>query len=332
MTGVDNAFRWVKGETSEVALDSYTVVGATKDRAEQGIRKHAKEILVVTAVVTALVMGVAALQLFAGGGGLKIVPVGFSSLVAPYSRNVFSFVQWTAQGGLELGGVIFSAVPQCVHIFVKEYAGACQFVNTAIVPIIMQLARPVLVWGTTLYAAYHSVKGVKALYESATNMPGEGSGVIHCIKTSVLKYKLVAWILAPIGLRVSWLASFFGKKCSDATSASWIKIQSIWQSSQEATASLWAQARDSIGLLLKFRSMVLSEEQKPKSDESVFDEKAGAEGPSSSPEAVVVEQAVPKEKERLWCQETSFGINGPSTQNVLKKKVLFTHSKCVTEI
>lgn len=225
-----------------------------------------------TILITMLVVGIAALQVFAGGLPLNMAKLclkhAFLS-VRHVEINTLPFVQGPVQVGVEAIGLVFSTVQQGVSAFVTEYIRAYYFVTTVVVSVIARLVQLVLVWGITLYTAYHSAKGAKALY-TAVNTDTEKGGmdsVARCIKESVLNYRLTVWVFAPIGSRVKRRALSIKKKfhemisflqvetrparqkTQEIASSLWTRVQPAWQKSQEVVSSLWQQARDGMSAM-----------------------------------------------------------------------------------
>ena len=95
----------------------------------------------------------------------------------------------------------FSAVAQGAgQMFVAEYTAAYQFVSPYITRAVVQ---PILVWGTTVYAGYQSVKGIKAL---SASRQVEAGGMKKCIIESASNYKIVKYVLNPlIGTPCRWV-------------------------------------------------------------------------------------------------------------------------------
>ena len=218
-----------------------------------------------TILITMLVVGIAALQVFAGGLPLNMAKLCLKHafLSVRHVANTLPFVQGPVQVGVEAVGLVFSTAQQGVSAFVTEYIRAYHFVTTVVVSVIARLVRLVLVWGITLYTAYHSAKGAKALY-TAVNTDTEKGGVgsvARCIKESVLNYRLTVWVFAPIGSRVKRRALSIKKKfheiisflqvetqparqkTQEIASSLWTRVQPAWQKSKEAVSSLWQQAR-----------------------------------------------------------------------------------------
>ena len=144
--------------------------------------------------IMGVVIAAIALQLFTGLPlmGAKM-GLDYSLLGASYA---FSAVK--VSGGFVLSNAL-PAIQGTKLAFVTEYTAAYQFVSPYITRAVVQ---PILVWGTTVYAGYQSVKGIKAL--RASRQP-EAGGMKKCIKDSVSNYKIVKYVLNPLAGTPRWI-------------------------------------------------------------------------------------------------------------------------------
>ena len=109
----------------------------------------------------------------------------------------YAFSAVKVSGGFVLSNAL-PAIQGAGQMFVAEYTAAYQFVSPYITRAVVQ---PILVWGTTVYAGYQSIKGIKALSASR-----EAGGIKKCITESASNYKIVKYVLNPlVGTPCRWV-------------------------------------------------------------------------------------------------------------------------------